>query len=141
MKSKIPKSRRKRTKTQEDGSLGGMIVWMAFFLIAWIIFLITWITLFAGDYGIYENIGIVIASLLIIGALNVLLWVPTAEEGWKARISALVGIGWLIFLVLRLPFANDFAVIYSIDVYQNVAIVFASFLIMFNKIPFFCQFF
>ena len=130
MKPKILRSRRKRTKIQEDGSLGGMIVWMAFFLIAWIIFLIAWITRFASDYGIYENIGIVIASLLIIGALNVLLWVPKAEEGWRARISALAGIGWLTFLALWLPFANDFAVIYSIDVYQNVAIVFASFLIM-----------
>ena len=92
--------------------------------------MIAWITLFAGDYGIYENIGIVIASLLIIGALNVLLWVPKAEEGRRARISALAGIGWLTFLALWLPFANDFAIIYSIDVYQNVAIVFASFLMM-----------
>ncbi|MCK4436020.1 hypothetical protein KAU87_04330, partial [Candidatus Bathyarchaeota archaeon] len=81
--------------------------------IAWIVFLIAWIVFFAGDYGIYENIGIGIASLLIIGALNVLLWVPTAGEGWGARISALGGIGWLTFLVLWLPFANDFALIYS----------------------------
>ena len=129
-KPKILRSRRKRTKIQEYGSLGDMIVWMAFFLIAWIVFLIAWITLFAVDYGIYENIGICIASLLIIGALNVLLWVPTAKEGWKARISALAGIGWLIFLALWLPFANDFALIYSINAYQNVVIVIASFLIM-----------
>ena len=130
IKPKILGNRRKRTKIQEYGSLGGMIVWMAFFLIAWIVFLIAWMTLFAGDYGIYENIGIGIASLLIIGALNVLLWVPTAEEGWKARISALAGIGWLIFLVLWLPFANNFALSYSINVYQNVVIVLASFVLM-----------
>jgi len=98
--------------------------------IAWIIFLIAWMIFFAGDYGIYENIGIGIASLLIIGALNVLLWVPTAGEGWGARISALAGIGWLTFLALWLPFANDFALIYSINVYQNFAIILASFLIM-----------
>jgi len=98
--------------------------------IVWIIFLIAWIIFFAGEYGIYENIGIGIASLLIIGALNVLLWVPTAGEGWGARISALGGIGWLTFLVLWLPFANDFALIYSINAYQNVAIILASFLIM-----------
>jgi peptidoglycan/LPS O-acetylase OafA/YrhL len=98
--------------------------------IVWIIFLIVWIIFFAGPYGIYENIGIGLASLLLIGALNVLLWVPTAGEGWGARISALGGIGWLTFLVLWLPFANDFALIYSINVYQNVAIILASFLIM-----------
>ncbi len=98
--------------------------------VVWIVFLIVWIVFFAGYYGIYENIGIGIASLLLIGALNVLLWVPTAGEGWGARISALGGIGWLTFLALWLPFANDFALIYSINVYQNVAIVLASFLIM-----------
>ncbi|MCW3987773.1 MAG: hypothetical protein NWE87_05605, partial [Candidatus Bathyarchaeota archaeon] len=98
--------------------------------VVWIVFLIVWIVFFAGYYGIYENIGIGIASLLLIGALNVLLWVPTVGEGWGARISALGGIGWLTFLVLWLPFANDFALIYSINVYQNVAIVLASFLIM-----------
>jgi len=175
------RSRRKRTKIQEYGSLGSMIAWMAFLFvwlffyasdygifeniavvlvallivvalnavswipiqgegwrartsaisgIAWIIFLIAWIIFFAGDYGIYENIGIGIASLLIIGALNVVLWVPTAGEGSGARISALGGIGWLTFLVLWLPFANDFALIYPINVYQNAAIILASFLIM-----------
>ncbi len=98
--------------------------------IVWIIFLIVWIVFFAGDYGIYENIGIGLATLLIIGALNVLLWVPTAGEGRGSQISALGGIGWLTFLVLWLPFANDFALVYSINVYQNVAIVLASFLIM-----------
>jgi len=98
--------------------------------VVWIIFLIVWIIFFAGPYGIYENIGIGLASLLLIGALNVLLWVSTVGEGWGARISALGGIGWLTFLALWLPFANDFALIYSINVYQNVAIVLASFLIM-----------
>ncbi|MGY5861849.1 MAG: hypothetical protein RTU09_05705 [Candidatus Thorarchaeota archaeon] len=98
--------------------------------IVWIVFVIVWIFFFAGPYGIYENIGIGIASLLLIGALNVLLWVPTVGEGRGARISALGGIGWLIFLVLWLPFANDFALIYSINVYQNVAIILASVLIM-----------
>ncbi len=98
--------------------------------VVWIIFLIVWIIFYAGYYGIYENIGIGLASLLLIGALNVLLWVPTVGEGRGARVSALGGIGWLTFLVLWLPFANDFALVYSINVYQNVAIILASFLIM-----------
>ena len=53
--------------------------------IVWIVFVIVWIFFFAGPYGIYENIGIGIASLLLIGALNVLLWVPTVGEGRGAR--------------------------------------------------------
>ena len=175
------RSRRKRTKVQEYGSLTSLIAWMAFLIIwlfffasgyeifeniavvfvallvviavnavawiprieggwkartsavsglIWIIFLIVWIIFFAVDYGIYENIGIGLASLLIIGAVNMLLWMSSAGEEGRARISALGAIGWLTFMVLWLPFANDFALIYPINVYQNVAIILASFLIM-----------
>ncbi len=98
--------------------------------VVWFIFLVIWILVFSGGFGIYENIGIGLASLLIIGAVNVILWVPSAGEGRGARISALGGIGWLTFMVLWLPFSNNFALIYPIDAYQNMAIILASFLIM-----------
>ena len=98
--------------------------------VVWFIFLIVWIVFFAVDFGIYENIGVGLASLLIIGAVNVILWVPSAGEGRGARVSALGGIGWLTFMVLWLPFANDFALIYPINTYQNVAIILSSFLLM-----------
>ncbi|MGY5852911.1 MAG: hypothetical protein RTU92_05030 [Candidatus Thorarchaeota archaeon] len=98
--------------------------------VVWFIFLILWIVFFAVDFGIYENLGVGLASLMIIGAVNVLLWVPAAGEEGGARISALGGIGWLTFIVLWLPFANDVALIYPINPYQNVAIILASFLVM-----------
>jgi len=98
--------------------------------IIWLIFLIIWIVFFAIDFGIYENIGIGLASLLIIGAVNVMLWVPSAGDGWGARISALGGIGWLTFMVLWLPFANNVDAIFPIFPYKNVAIILASFLLM-----------
>lgn len=98
--------------------------------VIWIIFLIVWFVFFASGFGIYENIGIALASLLIIGAVNVTVWVHGPGEEKGARISALGGIGWLTFLVLWLPFANDFAAIYPINGYQNIAIILASFLIM-----------
>ena len=98
--------------------------------VAWLIFLVLWIVFAAGDFGFYENIGIGLASLLIIGAVNVLLWVPKAGEEGGARVSAIGAIGWLTFIVLWLPFANDFALIYPINGYQNIAIVLASFLLM-----------
>ncbi|MGD9395540.1 MAG: hypothetical protein PVJ05_03840 [Candidatus Thorarchaeota archaeon] len=96
----------------------------------WFIFLIIWIFFFAVDFGIFENIGIALASLLIIGAVNVLLWVPSVGEEGGARVSALGGIGWLTFMVLWLPFYNDVALIYPISGYQNIAIILASFLVM-----------
>ena len=98
--------------------------------VIWIIFLVVWIVFFAGGFGLYENIGIALASLLIIGAVNVLLWVPSHGEEGGGRISAMGGIGWLTFLVLWLPFANDVNLIYPIFPYKNVSIILASFLLM-----------
>jgi hypothetical protein len=98
--------------------------------VVWFIFLILWIAVFAAGFGFYENIGVGLASLMIIGAVNVLLWVPSAGEEGGARISALGGIGWLTFIVLWLPFSNDVALIYPFNPYQNVAIILASFLVM-----------
>ena len=99
--------------------------------VGWLVFLILWVVFFAAGFGLYENVGIALASLLIVGALNVLLWVPSEGERWGARISAMGGIGWLLFIVLWLPFANDFsATIYAITFYQNIAIILASFLMM-----------
>ncbi|TFG30078.1 hypothetical protein EU527_14970 [Candidatus Thorarchaeota archaeon] len=99
--------------------------------IAWIGFLIVWILVFAAGFGFYENIGIAIASLLLIGLVNMILWMPSSGDSGIARISSAAGIVWLIFIVLWLPFANNFATtIYYITFYQSVAIVLASLLLM-----------
>ncbi len=97
----------------------------------WIIFLIVWIIFFAGDFGFYENIGIAIASLIFIGLLNMLLWMPRHGESGDARVSGSAALIWMIFIVLWLPFANDFSqTIYSITFYQSIAISVASLLLM-----------
>ncbi|MFW9921500.1 MAG: hypothetical protein ACFFED_18010 [Candidatus Thorarchaeota archaeon] len=97
----------------------------------WIIFLIVWIIFFATGFGFYENVGIAIASLLFVGLLNMLLWVPKHGDEGDARISGSAAIIWLIFIVLWLPFANNFSeTIYSITYYQSIAIVVASILLM-----------
>ncbi|MDF1539481.1 MAG: hypothetical protein P1Q69_11330 [Candidatus Thorarchaeota archaeon] len=99
--------------------------------IGWIIFLMVWIVFFAAGFGFYENIGIAIASLLFVGLLNMLLWVPKHGESGRARISGTAAIVWMIFILLWLPFANDFsAAIYSITFYQSAAIVIASLFLM-----------
>ncbi|MGY5860002.1 MAG: hypothetical protein RTU63_11585 [Candidatus Thorarchaeota archaeon] len=99
--------------------------------VGWLIFLIIWIIFGTGYFGLYENIGIVIASLLVVGLVNMLLHVPGHGDEGGARISGTGGILWLIFIVLWLPFANDFAsTVYFITFYQNLAIIFGSFLLM-----------
>lgn len=99
--------------------------------IGWIAFLILWIIFYASSFGFYENIGIAVASLLFIGLLNMLLWMPRHGESGRARPSAAAFLIWLIFVVLWLPFANNFsATVYSITFYQSAAIVLASLLLM-----------
>jgi hypothetical protein len=98
--------------------------------VAWLIFLILWIMFYAVGFGFYENIGIGLASLLLVGAINVGMWVPGHGEEGGGRISALGAIFWLIFIVLWLPFANNFALIFPINPYQNFSIIMTSFLVM-----------
>ena len=99
--------------------------------VAWIIFLIIWIVFFAISYGFYENIGIGLASLLAVGLLNAMIHIPGHGEEGAARISAFGAITWFMFIVLWLPFSNNFsAAIYPITYYQNVAIILGSFLLM-----------
>ncbi|MFW9845061.1 MAG: hypothetical protein ACFFEV_10830 [Candidatus Thorarchaeota archaeon] len=115
----IPAHEGRRTKTSAISGIG------------WLVFLILWIVFFAAGFGFYENIGIALASLLLVGLINVMLWVPGHGDEGGARISAFGGIMWLMFIVLWLPFANDFsATVFTITFYQNVAIMLGSFLVM-----------
>ncbi|MGY5870753.1 MAG: hypothetical protein RTV72_00770 [Candidatus Thorarchaeota archaeon] len=99
--------------------------------IGWLVFLILWIVFGSSYFGFYENIGIGLASLCFVGLVNMLLHVPSHGDEGGARISGFGAITWLIFIVLWLPFANDFAAnVYAITFYQNLAIVVASFLLM-----------
>jgi hypothetical protein len=98
--------------------------------IGWIVFLIVWIIFFASGFGFYENIGVAVASILFIGLLNMMLWMPRHGET-GAKVSGSAFLIWLIFFVLWLPFSNNFsAAVYSITFYQSTAIVLASFLLM-----------
>ena len=99
--------------------------------VAWLVFLIIWIVFFAIGFGFYENIGIGLASLLVVGLLNAMIHIPGHGDEGGARISAFGGIMWLLFMVLWLPFSNNFsATIYAITFYQNLAIILGSFLVM-----------
>jgi len=99
--------------------------------VAWIAFLILWVVFYATGYGLYENIGIGLASLLFVGLINAMIHIPGRGDEGSARVSAFGGITWLIFLVLWLPFANNFsATVFAITFYQNLAIILLSFLVM-----------
>ncbi|MCU0852733.1 MAG: hypothetical protein MUC90_05715 [Thermoplasmata archaeon] len=43
--------------------------------LGWLVFLIVWLFFYAGDYNVYQNIAIVITSLLVLGAITSSTWV------------------------------------------------------------------
>ncbi len=43
---------------------------------AWLLFLSLWLIFYAGSFSILQNIGVFVLSVVIIGALEALLWVP-----------------------------------------------------------------
>ena len=42
--------------------------------IGWFVFLILWLAFYASDYNVYQNIAIVLSSLLIVGAVMGASW-------------------------------------------------------------------
>lgn len=90
------------------------------------VFLVIWLFYYASDYTFLENVGVFFLSLLVIGALNSLIWIPKGSaEGWRAAVSAVTGIGWVIFLVYWLLMQSS-----NYTIYQNLAIFIVSILIL-----------
>ena len=54
-------------KSIQISGLSWRIGWSIIWAIGWLIFLIIWLFFIATEYSIYENIGIFIISILIIG--------------------------------------------------------------------------
>jgi len=97
--------------------------------IVWFGFVIAWLLFFAIDYSIFATIAVSLASLILIGGFNGVIWVPREAGpdggGWRVRLSIGVSVIWLAFVILWLPFfAGPFTV------YRNSAILLASFFIM-----------
>ena len=57
---------------------GGIPVWRIGISIAsgfgWLIFLVVWLFFYADRFSLYQNIGIFLASLLVVGLVNALAW-------------------------------------------------------------------
>lgn len=46
----------------------------------WLLFLALWLIFYATSFGIIQNIGVLLASLVVAGIILVLLWVPWAMK-------------------------------------------------------------
>ncbi len=104
--------------------------------VGWLIFLILFLAFYAEGFSIYENLAIVLASILVTGVIRGPMWAYWWMKIGRARekppglaprvaVSTVVGCGWPIFLILFLAFyAKGFSV------YENLAIVLASILVV-----------
>lgn len=106
----------------------------------WLVFLIIWLFFYADDYDVFQNIAVFLVSVLVGIGILAAMWAPwgiryagqmgkAAEckksPGWASVLSAIAGIGWLVFLIVWLFFyAGDFSG------YQNLAIVIVSILVL-----------
>jgi hypothetical protein len=46
----------------------------------WLIFLSLWLFYYATSFGIIQNIGVLLASIVVVGMVEVLIWVPWAMK-------------------------------------------------------------
>jgi len=104
--------------------------------LGWLAFLILWLAFYAGDYNFYQNIAIIIASIIGFCALNAVVWVPFgmrfADKGSHPKkdkavdvVSMIAGIIWAIFLAIWLfQYAGDY------NIYQNIAVFIVSILVL-----------
>lgn len=46
----------------------------------WLVFIALWLLYYATSFGIVQNIGVLLLSLVVVGILETLLWVP-----WSMR--------------------------------------------------------
>ena len=42
----------------------------------WLLFLALWLFFYATNYGIIQNIGLSLASIVIVAILEVIIWIP-----------------------------------------------------------------
>jgi len=90
------------------------------------IFLVIWLFYYASDYTLLRNFGVFFLSILLIAAVNSLIWIPKRSSiGWRAAVSAVSGLGWLIFLVYWLLVGSGYY-----NLYQNLAIFIVSILVL-----------
>lgn len=108
--------------------------------VGWLVFLVIWLFFYAGDYHIYQNIGVFMLSILIAGVILAGAWAAWSlgnmnefEEmfmsigGMKKRILASIIVPFLFFMILSL-WLIFLAVDY--DIYQNIAVAIVIILVM-----------
>lgn len=109
--------------------------------VGWLSFIIIWLFFFAAGYTLYQNLAVVIVSLVVGFGVLLLLWVTWGLRfagqvegidfkwkeqrrnwfGWRGIATAIIWFAWLAALVVWLFFFAE-----GYDVYQNIAVIVVS---------------
>jgi hypothetical protein len=112
--------------------LGWRIAFSAFTGLLWFTFLITWLFFLAGDYGVLQNVGIFLGSVVVLGLANMAVWLTFAMSMEKMSevtckghrhevIGAGMGLIWVVGAALWLfLYAGDYSI------YQNLGVLILS---------------
>lgn len=113
-----------------------------FVVFGWLAFLIIWLFFYAGDHGVFQNIAVLLVSIIVGIGILAGTWASwgiryaSSHRGmqekhmhmksrWSSIVSAIAGVGWLLFLVIWLFYYAD-----SYSGYQNLAIFIASLMVL-----------
>jgi hypothetical protein len=57
------------------------IVFSVIVSVGWLVFLILWLFFFAGNHSVYRNLAVFLLSILILGIVGALTWIPFGIMG------------------------------------------------------------
>ncbi len=109
--------------------MGWRIAFSAVSLLLWFTFMIAWLFFMADDYTIYQNIGSLLGSLVLVVLVNIPVWVSFTSS-WEGLVfdqhhhgiwRGVAGLIWVVGIALWLfQYAGDFSI------YQNTAVLILS---------------
>lgn len=99
--------------------------------LGWAVFLYIWFSSYAAGYTPFENVVIFFVLAAVMGVFQSVVYAPWRAEiqeqgmGWRVAVSAVMGVGWLVFVIIWFFFLSA-----GFTAYQNIAIVLISILIL-----------
>ena len=108
--------------------------------IGWLIFLIVWLFFYASRYNGYQNVAIILASILVLGfivGIPWLIWGRRYMRDWDREQMNLPGFRWRLWASGVIMIADLVGLIYwfyvyagQFSVYQNIAVFIIALLLL-----------
>lgn len=114
--------------------LGWRIAISILTVFGWLAFAVIWLFFYAGDYSLFENVGVFIFSVLAFVGINAATWASIGarfahsqdrKKGARSVLGAMAGVAWAaVMAVWFYAYAADFTI------YQTIAVLIASLIVL-----------